>query len=185
MSMRYGSILTGLFFTQALMATPSAEPKALAQLHDIHLPPPISWWPLAPGWYLLFVMCLTLFTLGLIWIIYRHHRGIAKRQALILLNAYEKQFELDRQSPVAAARVSELLKRVALVYYPRHQVAKLHGQDWLIFLNNTSPNLSFQDVGFELLQLPYAPMSQDTFRIKELFRLAHVWIAARRVPCSN
>ena len=32
----------------------------LDQLRDIHLPEPISWWPLAPGWWLLIIIALAL-----------------------------------------------------------------------------------------------------------------------------
>ncbi|MBT3527943.1 MAG: DUF4381 domain-containing protein, partial [Porticoccaceae bacterium] len=35
----------------------------LAELRGIHLPDPISWWPLAPGWWVLIVI----FIAGLSW----------------------------------------------------------------------------------------------------------------------
>ena len=27
------------------------DPTSLERLHDIVLPPPVPWWPPAPGWY--------------------------------------------------------------------------------------------------------------------------------------
>ena len=31
------------------------QADSLAQLRDIQLPEPISWWPLAPGWWVLII----------------------------------------------------------------------------------------------------------------------------------
>ena len=60
---------------------PVAEP-ALAQLRDIHLPEPIGWWPLAPGWYLLGFFVLSLAVI-LAYTIRRYIlNGRAKREAL-------------------------------------------------------------------------------------------------------
>lgn len=41
----------------------STDAASLANLHDIVLPPSVSWWPLAWGWYLLSALLLV----GLAW----------------------------------------------------------------------------------------------------------------------
>jgi hypothetical protein len=33
------------------MSAPPADLTSLENLYDIVMPPPIPWWPLAPGWY--------------------------------------------------------------------------------------------------------------------------------------
>jgi len=33
------------------MSAPPVDPTSLENLYDIAMPPPIPWWPLAPGWY--------------------------------------------------------------------------------------------------------------------------------------
>ncbi|MDX1835994.1 DUF4381 domain-containing protein [Legionella taurinensis] len=159
------------------------EPQPLSQLRDIHLPDPVNWWPLAPGWYLLMgiafigVMVLTGF-------IYRYYaNGRAKRQALKLLAVYQQDYLRDGDSQSASAKVSELLRRVALVYFPREQVASLKGDEWLAFLNRTGQNINFNAVRDCLLELPY--QTQGDVNVKPLLSRAKAWIQQRGAPCSS
>jgi hypothetical protein len=157
-------------------------PQELAQLRDIHLPSPIGWWPLAPGWYVLALLVLiTLATTA--YFLTRHYiKNRAKRQALKLLDTYREQYQQERHQ-LSAARVSELLKRVALVYFPRSNVASLQGEAWITFLTDSSKGLDFEKVRAELLEGPYqSNLSHD---LNLLFQMAHTWIRQRRRPCSN
>ncbi|GGI84741.1 DUF4381 domain-containing protein [Legionella impletisoli] len=162
----------------------NSVPQELAQLRDIHLPVPVGWWPLAPGWYMLFLV----FVLGMaccIWILYRRYlHARSKRQALRLLNEYHVEYKTNHNSKQASARISELLKRVALVYFPREQVAGLKGEQWLEFLNDTGQRIDFKQVRYELLELPYE-RDNERKRLDLLFRYAKDWIKQRRKPCLN
>jgi len=167
-----------------LAAASVSTPPELAQLRDIHLPAPISWWPLAPGWYGLTGLVLVIILTSLFFF-HRHYlNGRAKRHALRLLENYRQQYPHLVNSQLTSARVSELLKRVALVYFPRGKVAGLQGDSWLSFLNNTSTGLDFNQTQAELLQLPYQPASSD-INLDLLFTLAKSWISQRRKPCLN
>lgn len=158
-------------------------PPELAQLRDIHLPGLVGWWPLAPGWYLL-LMILVLTLLSLVFLLRRHYlQAQVKRQALHVLVSYEQAFIEHRNSQITAAQVSELLKRVALMYFSRSDVASLQGDAWIMFLNQTSKQLDFNEVRHELLEVPYQPMTTDD--LQRLFQLARQWIHQRRGPCLN
>lgn len=160
-----------------------AEPQVLTKLHDIQLPAPISWWPLAPGWYLLLLLSLFLVVL-LIYIARRSYvNGRAKRQALQLLEIYEQEYQRDSNSQLSSMKVSELLRRVALVYFSREQVASLQGEAWLAFLNKTSKGIDFNRLRDELLELPYQPAKDVDLQF--LFRGAKAWIKQRGTPCSS
>lgn len=155
----------------------------LAQLKDIHLPSPISWWPLAPGWYIVIAFALIL-TLALAYRMYkRHGYALAKKQALRLLNTYQEQYEKKPNAPVTSAQISELLRRVALVYYPREEVASLHGEAWLNFLNQTGKDIDFSSVRTMLLDAPFR--ADNNINLEPLFMKAQQWIKQRGVPCSN
>ncbi|KGP64275.1 hypothetical protein EP47_00020 [Legionella norrlandica] len=160
-----------------------AKAEPLAQLRDIHLPEPIGWWPLAPGWYGLMILLLMII-IGITYFIYRKHvHALPKKQALNLLKIYKEQYEKDKNTQLASARISELLKRVALVYYPRSEVASIHGEAWFEFLNNTSRGIDFKPVKSMLLDSPFK--ASETLDLNPLITRAEQWIKQRRVPCSN
>ncbi|KTD11643.1 hypothetical protein Lgra_1101 [Legionella gratiana] len=160
-----------------------ANTDPLAQLKDIHLPTPIGWWPLAPGWYVVIalIVLISIFISYRIYTNYRHAK--AKKHALLLLMNYQKQYEKERNVALASAHISELLRRVALAYYPREEVASLHGEDWLRFLNETGKGIDFNLVRNMLLDAPFK--TDQTLDLNPLFNTAQLWIKQRRVPCSN
>ncbi len=155
----------------------------LAQLKDIHLPNPVSWWPLAPGWYVLGIFIVCLIGLFAFWLHKRHVHALAKKQALKLLAHYQKQYEKNSNTSVSSAHISKLLRRVALAYYPRAQVASLHGDAWLQFLNKTGKNIDFNPIRHMLLDAPFK--QEDTANLTPLFHKAQRWIKQREMPCSN
>lgn len=156
---------------------------ALSQLRDIHLPEPIGWWPLAPGWYLLAFIVMA----ALIFLIVLGHRfylnGRAKRHALRLLTTYLKEYQSEMNSQTSSAHLSLLLKRVALAYFPRAKVASLQGDEWILFLNHTAKKIDFEDVRAELLEMPYQPPKDCDLGL--LFELTRQWISQRGGPCLN
>ncbi len=131
-------------------------------LRDLHLPEPIGWWPLAPGWWL--AIALALFGLG--WLVLRAWRkwrfNAPRRYAIRTLAAVEAEYMTSR-NPVALGRqVSLLLRRGMLAYAPRHEVAGLTGDSWLKWLDQGLPVPYFHtDGGKSLLQLPYRDPDGD------------------------
>lgn len=158
-------------------------PQELSSLRDIHLPESIGWWPLAPGWYLLatsiVIACLLIGFLGLRY----YSNGRAKREALRRLAMYKKQYELDANSQLCTANISELLKRLALSYYPRTQIAALQGEAWIAFLNRTGKGVEFNSVRTQLLEMPWRPSRGQP--LEALFKTAKKWIVKQGKPCSS
>lgn len=155
----------------------------LSQLRDIHLPTPVGWWPLAPGWYVLGLTVLLVFILSVYFLGRRYLNGRPRREALRLLDSYQKTSEKQVSSALMAGRLSELLKRVALAYFPRETVASLQGEAWISFLNETGKGLDFTAVKKELIELPYQSATEADLQC--LFRVARAWIQQRRGRCLN
>lgn len=117
------------------------------QLRDIQLPAPISWWPLASGWYLCaLVIVLACAALGY-WMWRRHRHYAARREALAVLqqcqNAYQQG---ERSASWAMRQISMLLRRLLLVTHPRGQVANVVGDDWVKLISADAPALQDDEI---------------------------------------
>ncbi|WP_295402903.1 DUF4381 domain-containing protein [uncultured Thiocystis sp.] len=161
------------------------NPDPLSDLRDWHLPDPVSWWPPAPGWWLLAGLILV----GL-WLAIRGWRrwdrqGASTRAALRQLDALGKALATDGDRRRFVAGVSQLLRRLALVRYPREQVAGLSGAAWLAFLDATGGGGGFtQGAGRVLAESAYRPDADAERDVgpEPLSRLAADWIHAHRKP---
>ena len=102
------------------------DPASLANLRDIVTPPPVPWWPPAPGWWFL------LSALGLIAVLVAVH-GWRRWRA----DAYRRAALRELCAAESVASIAELLKRAALAASPRTQVASLTGSAWVKWLAET------------------------------------------------
>lgn len=153
-------------------------------LKDIHLPSDIGFWPLAPGWYFLFILLFLVSFLLCIKLYKMHLQRQPKREALALLAQFAREYEQTGNSQQISAHLSTLLRQVALVYYPREQVASLHQAAWIHFLNRTGNGVDFNPIAFMLLELPFKP--NCVINIKPLFVRVESWIKQQRgALCMN
>jgi len=100
----------------------------LAQLKDIHLPVPVSTWPLSVYWWLVIIAVL----LGLGLAIYGVYHYIKKTRLTRLALAELAQLQ---QQGCDVNELHHLLKRIVLTSYSRQAVASLHGEAWLNYLD--------------------------------------------------
>ena len=102
------------------------DPASLENLRDIVVPPPVPWWPPAPGWWIVFAMLLvTVAVFG-----FRAWRSWHA-------NAYRRQALRELRGVTSVAKIAEILKRTALGAYPRTDVASLSGTAWCQWLEET------------------------------------------------
>ena len=131
------------------------DPQALP-LRGLHLPEPVGWWPLAPGWWLLIaVLVIASALLIRAWLKHRA-RSAARRRALRQLEESRSAYAYHGNPVTLGAEVSELLRRTMLAYAPRAEVAGLTGDAWLAWLDRDLDEPRFRDgPGRKLLELPY------------------------------
>ncbi|MET0377927.1 MAG: DUF4381 domain-containing protein [Spongiibacteraceae bacterium] len=157
----------------------AADP--LAALKDIHLPPPVSVWPPAPGWWVLAGLLL-LALIAAVWLGLRWWRRRAyRRVALQELRDLEAQWQQHRDDRQLQTDVNRLLKQVALAAFPRTQVAALHGPDWLQFLDAQLRQPVFAEPAMAGLAESYRA-TPVAVAPETLLRAARDWI--RRHHCS-
>ena len=125
-------------------------------LRDLHLPEPIGWWPLAPGWW--FLIAIVVVTLGyyLFRAFLRWRANAARRIALRELTRIQQEYQQGVDEISLAIELSELLRRTMLAYAPRHEVAGLTGDSWLKWLDQGLDGHPFsQGSGQNVESLPY------------------------------
>ncbi|MGX9462613.1 DUF4381 domain-containing protein [Shewanella sp. A14] len=154
-----------------------ASTSALEQLQDIQLPEPISAIPIAPGYWIIATILIIL----AIWLsrrLYKQRQYHAPRKAaLTLLESY------NIDDDTFAAQVNSLLKRTALTYLPRENLAKLNGQPWFDWLDTRLPAKQQHTIGNLLVKRHQA--SGLTFTEKaHLHSLAKAWLTNKR-PFSD
>lgn len=131
-----------------LSLDPGQDP--LATLHDIHLPPAVPFWPLAPGWIMLAgaLVVLALLALLLEW---------RRRQTL----AYRAQQDLKAIARATDARVvgagaAVLVRRVLLSKDPQAPAAAYTGAAFARYLAEGRGGVP-EEIGRFLALAPYLP----------------------------
>ena len=132
---------------------PSAMSPSDLPLRDIHLPPDLGLWPLAPGWWLLLGL-LIIAALSLLCVLRFRQRRRLRRLALRQLD----ELAMHPESQLASA-LSRLLRQAAITHFPRQETAGLTGQAWLDFLDRPFKDQPFRSgIGRCLSDAPYRQM---------------------------
>ncbi len=142
----------------------------LSQLAPLRDPMAISWWPLAPGWWIVLALGLALLAGLVLWLRKRRLKTAYRRVALAALD--ELRTRGGQQD-----ELNWLLKAAALRAYPHEQVAALHGAQWRQFLTSSCPKVAanaFAELD-SLYQLGPSPVSNH------LFDAAEHWIRQHEV----
>ncbi len=143
----------------------------LQQLRDVHAPLDPSWWPPAPGWWVLTLLALCL----MVWAAWRllqawHHRA-PLRAARKLHAQYCTELEQGTLTPSSYIHASnELLKRLLVRGYNKHQFAPLSGMTWLQALDRLSDSRLFTEgAGQALGDARFSPdLPEDPVMLEEL-----------------
>ena len=124
--------------------------ELLAQLADIHLPEPVSFWPPAPGWWALAVLLLVALFFAGRWWSRRHARRQIYQHAMAeldncMLRYAEQDGEPQQRKLDYINAVNSVLRRVALVHFPDSSAASLSGPEWVDFIRKTGDSSGLDD----------------------------------------
>lgn len=159
----------------------------LDALKDIHLPEAIAVWPPALGWWLLCAILLLALVLGLYYGLKSYRKQAYRRVALKALVQLEQDYMRSACSLLndhsLESSLVHLLKRTALSAYPRCDVARLIGDEWLHFMDNKAGMNAFNtELGRHLLANRFAPQPQrlDASTASQLLQITKQWIKKHR-----
>ncbi len=126
-------------------------PTLIGRMADIAVPEPVSYAPQTAAWWV--VASVLVMAVGVtIYVAFRRRKANAyRRQAIFELDALEKRVTAE----AAYGDLASLVRRTALAAFPRQQVASLHGDDWLAFLDRTGPGGFRDGPGRSLATAPY------------------------------
>ncbi|PYG31012.1 DUF4381 domain-containing protein [Pelagimonas varians] len=148
----------------------------LVQLYDqlelLDPPPPISMAPETVGWLWLAVFVTVAFGYA-VWRWRKSYLAKAYRRAALAAL---------RQAKDDPVEIASLLRRTALVAFPRSDVASLHGAQWLDFLDKAAPKVAFSgsQAGDLLSTAPYQKQQPVGPTNVDLARMARLWIETHR-----
>ena len=146
--------------------------ELLDLLEPIPEPAPISLLPETIGWIWAGIVLLAL---G-VWSVWRwrlHRHANAYRRAAL------REIANAGDEPVALAGI---LRRAALIAYPRTEVAGLHAEQWLAFLDKSYGGTGFrEEPGRVIATAPYRPVDETP----GIALLANEWVRRHRRNSGN
>ncbi len=144
-------------------------PDIADYLKDIHVPGDVSSWPLAIGWWIAVLLGIVFIILVAWFFVARKNRGawyIAKKEVTVLYSSYKKNLDASE----FLRKLSIIMRRYCLSYYPPSGVAGLAGQPWLQFLDQGLKGRPFTDgPGKVLATAPY--QREVDINVKNLYAL--------------
>ncbi len=150
-------------------------------IRDIHLPDSVPWWPIAPGWWLLFL--LGLFFVLLVYQKRIRQRRLQHRKLNQKTQLYQAQQLLEKlnkntDNKQLIKEISVLLRRTAMSLYGREEIAGLTGKAWLQFLDDKGEtNVFSEGAGRVLIDQPYKKITR--YERDELITITQQWLTAQ------
>jgi len=144
------------------------QQNPLDQLKDIHLPDPISIWPLGMGWWILIALIICFVALTVWWIKKNQWKRVAKQQLL----SYEPVASVDYYY-----QINRSLKQIAVQRFGS-QCAQLSGARWLEFLDNQLKDPLFSREVPEFGEAPDNPNAKPD--PESVQRIALLWLKKLR-----
>ena len=149
----------------------------LAQLRDIQLPEPISWWPLALGWWVLIVLAAGILGWAALLLIRRYRANLYRRQAI------HKLAQINTRPDVTSSQklvlVFETLKQTINSAYPEQNFSSRDINSFVEFLQLSCKVPVFKGLPTDLNSILYgkdATAQNSNKLLEKLLISAKVWI---------
>lgn len=140
-------------------------------LADIHTPQAISAWPPAYGWWILLALAIVL----LIALVHQWRKRKAERLAQKL--ALIELDNINLNDFAAGQQINAILKRAAMHYFGRENIASLNGTTWQCFLVNSLKRQYNNDTKFDNSWVSFAYSQKvEAQQVIEFHQFAKLWV---------
>lgn len=156
----------------------NAEDPFIA-LKPLHHPMDISWWPLAPGWWVLLALVAVAM---MYWL--RPNKPLSMHDSALLELRELTKVQKQLKSNELVGHSNQLLKRYALAFYPDSGVGALVGEPWLAFLQVHGPENMDADIAEQLVANAYRPHADELDRERLLAFTQH-WLQAQKLLAAQ
>lgn len=157
------------------MAQP--QQQLLSQLKDIRGLEDVSWWPLAPGWWI-FLGLIIAIPVGVF--LFKKWQAMRARRFETQLKAMLTDLRCETNVKKKAQGLSEVLRLSALRRYGREACAGLEGREWLAWLKEHDPKgFDWLEKAKILIEAPYMPddaEQKSKCDFDALFKAAERWV---------
>lgn len=119
-------------------------------LRDLHLPPPVSAWPPAPGWWLVSFLLAGLLCYSLWRILKARQSCNPRRNAVSELNTAFRQWQGDCDQQRYLQKSHFILRQLAITLAGRGGVSRLSGEQWVHWLERQSEHVFSEGAKFAL-----------------------------------
>ncbi|KAB1072483.1 DUF4381 domain-containing protein [Methylobacterium planeticum] len=157
------------------------DPGNLANLRDLAVPDPVAFWPPAPGAWFVLAGLGAMLAMSLRDVLSRHYADAYRRAAMAELDRIAASLGPDAS---AVDRISEVMKRAALVAFPRDEVAPLSGAGWADFVARTGGAKLDAGAVRRLLLEAYDTRHPDAGEVRNLIAQARIWVSEHRRPAE-
>ena len=149
---------------------------SLDLMHDIIVPPAVSFFPMASGWILVLAL-LFVFAVHKGWQTYLlYKKNLYRREAL-----HELETLKNRTDSAQTADLLRLMKRVALQHFGRDEVAALSHDAWWDFIESHSKVKIDAELRMYCEKTLYASrLTPDIQSVNEIKVMTSLWIKTHK-----
>ena len=152
---------------------------ALGDFAEVVAPPAINWLPQTAGWKWVGILLLAALLYRAGKYVAHWYRNRYRREAAARIRALP-----DATDPSGlVSELNRLLKLTTLAAWPREEVARLSGEEWVNFLNRQCPAPPFDGRQCRLLATgAYCPEAPDGAAREALVTASLAWVEQHRNP---
>lgn len=153
------------------------------QLRGLHQPEAISWWPMAPGWWILLFIVISLIA-WCTWLLIRHfQKNRYKKQACSELELAHIQWAKDSNASIYIQSANAILKRALIVAGANTHTVSRTGKDWEEILNIWAKKPLLEKSVYALSESAY--QAKPDADIEELHRDISYWLRTHKKPVNK